>query len=183
MGIIIMIKLKDLLLEGKPKAGDYVKTVYGIGVINKVRGAVGYIKLPDDKGRGYWPTDVRHLKPTGKKEKGKNLWTEGIKLNERLSDEAQELKLYIDNDSQLYKQRYIPILKNLSHQKKRNKFSKSIAVKAFMYLVDDGAKRYTREYGGNPKDIFPKSKRTELAKEYVDEFESIFKNKEHDFME
>ena len=52
-----------------------------------------------------------------------------------------------------------------------------------MYLVDDGAKRYTREYGGNPKDIFPKSKRTELAKEYVDEFESIFKNKEHDFME
>ena len=28
-----MIKLKDLLLEGKPKAGDYVKTVYGIGNI------------------------------------------------------------------------------------------------------------------------------------------------------
>ena len=104
-------------------------------------------------------------------------------LAEGLSDEARELKLYIDNDSGLYKQRYIPILKNLSNKKKRNKFSKSLAVKAFMYLVDDGAKRYTREYGGNPKDIFPKSKRTELAKEYVDEFESIFKNKEHDFME
>ena len=180
-----MIKLKDLLLEGKPKAGDYVKTVYGIGVLNKVRGAVGYVKLPDDQGNrmGFWPTDIRHLKPTGKKEKGKNLWTEGIKLNEGLSEEARELKLYIDNDSRLYDQRYIPILKNLSNKKKRNKFSKSLAVKAFMYLVDDGAKRYTREFGGNPKDIFPKSKRTELAKEYVDEFESIFKNKEHDFME
>ena len=104
-------------------------------------------------------------------------------LSERLSSDAEELKLYIDNDSKLYKQRYIPILKNLSNKKKRNKFSKSLAVKAFMYLVDDGAKRYTKEYGGNPKDIFPKSKRTELAKEYVDEFESIFKNKEHDFME
>ena len=104
-------------------------------------------------------------------------------LTERLSDEARELKLYIDNDSKLYKYRYIPILKNLSHQKKRNKFNKSMAIKAFMYLVDDGARRYTREFGGNPKDIFPKSKRTELAKEYVDEFESIFKNKEHDFME
>ena len=175
-----MIKLKDLLLEGKPKAGDYVKTVYGIGVINKVRGAIAYMKLPDG---GDWMNNIKFLKPTGKKEKGKNLWTEGIKLNEGLSEEARELKLYIDNDSRLYNQRYIPILKNLSNKKKRNKFSKSVAVKAFMYLVDDGAKRYTREFGGNPKDIFPKFKRTELAKEYVDEFESIFKNKEHDFME
>ena len=104
-------------------------------------------------------------------------------LTERLSDEARELKLYIDNDSGLYKQRYIPILKNLSNNKKRNKFNKSMAVKAFMYLVDDGAKRYTREFGGNPKDVFSKSKRTELAKEYANEFESIFKNKEYDFME
>ena len=175
-----MIKLRDLLLEGKPKAGDYVKTVYGIGVINKVRGAIAYMKLPDG---GDWMNNIKFLKPTGKKEKGKNLWTEGIKLNEGLSEEARELKLYIDNDSRLYNQRYIPILKNLSNKKKRNKFSKSVAVKAFMYLVDDGAKRYTREFGGNPKDIFPKFKRTELAKEYVDEFESIFKNKEHDFME
>ena len=104
-------------------------------------------------------------------------------LTEGLSEEARELKIYIDNDSGLYKQRYIPILKNLSNKKKRNKFNKSLAVKVFMYLVDDGAKRYTREYGGNPKNIFPKSIRTELAKEFVDEFESIFKNKEHDFME
>ena len=44
-------------------------------------------------------------------------------LLERLSDEARELKLYIDNDSRLYDQRYIPILKNLSNKKKRNKFS------------------------------------------------------------
>ena len=175
-----MIKLRDLLLEGKPRAGDYVKTVYGIGKINKIRGAIAYMKLPDG---GDWMNNIKFLKPTGKKEKGKNLWTEGIKLNEGLSEEARELKLYIDNDSRLYDQRYIPILKNLSNKKKRNKFSKSLAVKAFMYLVDDGAKRYTREFGGNPKDIFPKFKRTELAKEYVDEFEGIFKNKEHDFME
>ena len=178
-----MIKLKDLLLEGKPKAGDYVKAYNGeIGVINKVRGAIAWIKFASNS-KSYLPSDVRHLKPTGKKEKGKNLWTEGIKLNERLSYEAEELKLYIDNNSNLYKQRYIPILKNLSHQKKRNKFNKSMAVKAFMYLVDDGTRKYTREFGGNPKDVFSKSKRTELAKEYVNEFESIFKNKEYDFME
>ena len=178
-----MIKLKDLLLEGKPKAGDYVKAYNGeIGVINKVKGAIAWIKFASNS-KSYLPSDIGQLKPTGKKEKGKNLWTEGIKLNEELSEEARELKLYIDNDSQLYKQRYIPILKNLSHQKKRNKFNKSMAVKTFMYLVDAGAKRYTRDFGGNPKDVFSKSKRTELAKEYAKEFGSIFKNKEHDFME
>ena len=179
MGSIIVIQLKDLITEGKPKAGDYVKTVYGIGVINKVRGAIAYMKLPDG---GDWMNNIKFLKPTGKKEKGKNLWTEGIKLNEGLSEEARELKLYIDNDSRLYNQRYIPILKNLSNKKKRNKFSKSLAVKAFMYLVDDGAKRYTKEYGGNVRDVFPKRQRKELAKDYADEFEETFKNQEFDFM-
>ena len=109
-----MIKLKDLLLEGKPKAGDYVKAYNGeIGVINKVRGSIAWIKFASNS-KSYLPSDVRHLKPTGKKEKGKNLWTEGIKLNEGLSEEARELKIYIDNDTGLYKQRYIPIIKNLS---------------------------------------------------------------------
>jgi len=59
----------------KPKAGDYVKTVYGIGQINKVKGTIAYIKLPDDN-KGFWPADARDLKPTSKKEKGKTLWTE-----------------------------------------------------------------------------------------------------------
>ena len=59
----------------KPKAGDYVKTVYGIGQINKVRGTIAYIKLPNDT-KGFWPADARDLKPTSKKEKGKTLWTE-----------------------------------------------------------------------------------------------------------
>jgi hypothetical protein len=51
-----------------------------------------------------------------------------------------------------------------------------------LYLVDDGAKRYTREYGGNVRDVFPKRQRIMLAKDYVDEFEQIFKNQEYDFM-
>ena len=73
-----MIQLEDLITEGKPKAGDYVKTAYGVGVINKVRGAIAYMKLPDG---GDWMNNIKFLKPTGKKEKGKNLWTEG-KLTE-----------------------------------------------------------------------------------------------------
>ena len=103
-------------------------------------------------------------------------------LLERLSDEMRELKLYIDNDASIYRQRYIPILKNLSKKKKKGNYRKGLASKAFMYLIDDGAKRYVKSYGGNARDVFPTRQRKELAKDYVDEFEDIFKNQEFDFM-
>ena len=103
-------------------------------------------------------------------------------LERSLSDEMRELKLYIDNDANIYRQRYMPILKNLSKKKKKGNYQKGLASKAFLYLVDDGAKRYTREYGGNVRDVFPKRQRQMLAKDYVDEFEQIFKNQEYDFM-
>ena len=99
-----------------------------------------------------------------------------------LSVEMKELKLYIDNDQDMYRQRYIPLLKNLSRKKKQGKFRKSLASKTFMYLIDDGAKRYTKEYGGNARDMFPKRQRQMLSKDYVDEFEDTFKNQEFDFM-
>ena len=103
-------------------------------------------------------------------------------LERSLSDEMRELKLYIDNDASLYRQRYMPILKNMSRKKKQGKYRKGLAKKAFMYLIDDGAKRYTKSYGGNHLDVFPKRQRKNLAKEYVEEFEQIFKDQEFDFM-
>ena len=99
-----------------------------------------------------------------------------------LSDEMRELKLYIDNDASIYRQRYIPILKNLSTKKKKGQYRKGLASKAFIYMIDDGAKRYTKSYGGDARDIFPKRQRIMLAKDYVDEFEDTFKNQEFDFM-
>ena len=99
-----------------------------------------------------------------------------------ISEEMEELKLYIDNDSSIYRQRYMPILKNLSKKKKKGQYHKRLASKAFMYLIDDGAKRYVRSYGGNHLDVFPKRQRKQLAKDYVEEFEEIFKNQEYDFM-
>jgi len=99
-----------------------------------------------------------------------------------LSDEMEELRLYIDNDASLYRQRYMPILKNLSKKKKKGQYRKGLAQRAFMYLVDDGAKRYVRSYGGNVRDVFPKRQRKQLAKDYVEEFDQIFKNQEFDFM-
>jgi len=103
-------------------------------------------------------------------------------IEARLSDEMRELKLYIDNDANIYRQRYMPILKNLSKKKKNGKYRKGLASKAFLYLIDDGAKRYVRSYGGNHLDVFPKTQRKSLAKDYVEEFEDTFKNQEFDFM-
>ena len=99
-----------------------------------------------------------------------------------LSDEMQELKLYIDNDASLYRQRYMPILKNLSKKKKKRRYRKGLASKAFMYMIDDGAKRYVKSYGGNVRDVFPKRQRKMLAQDYVEEFEQIYRNQEFDFM-
>jgi hypothetical protein len=94
----------------------------------------------------------------------------------------RELKLFIDNDANIYRQRYMPILKNLSKKKKRGNYQKGLASKAFMYLVDTGAKQYVKSYGGNVRDMFPKRQRQMLAKDYVDQFEQIFKDQEFDFM-
>ena len=66
-----------------------------------------------------------------------------------ISTESRELRLFIDNDAKLYKQRYIPILKNMSKFKKKGRYNSKLAIKAFMYLVDDGAKQYAKEYGGS----------------------------------
>lgn len=99
-----------------------------------------------------------------------------------LSAEMEELKLFIDNDASIYRQRYMPILKNLSKKKKKGQYRKGLASKAFMYMIDDGAKRYVKSYGGDARDVFPKRQRKSLAKDYVEEFEEIFKNQEFDFM-
>ena len=95
--------------------------------------------------------------------------------------ETRELKIYIDNDSQLYNQRYMPIIKNLSKKMKKGKFDKKLAIKGFMYLVNDGAKKYIRDYGGSG--VFTKRDKLRVAAEFADEFEEIYKNKEYDFME
>ena len=95
--------------------------------------------------------------------------------------ETRELKMFIDNDSQLYNQRYMPIIKNLSKKMKKGKFDKKLAIKGFMYLVNDGAKKYIRDYGGSG--VFTKRDKLRVAAEFADEFEEIYKNKEYDFME
>ena len=84
-----MIKLKSLITEGKPRAGDYVKVVTGeVGQINKVKGTIAWIKLASNK-KSFFPSDIKNLKPTGKREKGKTLWTEGILTEGKITSDVE----------------------------------------------------------------------------------------------
>jgi len=95
--------------------------------------------------------------------------------------EARELKLYIDNDSALYRQRFMPIIRNLSKHMAKGKYKDSLAVKAFMYLSAAGAKKYIKDFGGD-KNTFSKADLKMVAKEFVEEFKDSYDNEEYDFM-
>lgn len=85
---------------------------------------------------------------------------------------ATELKLFIDNDADLYRQRFIPIIKNLSRKRYNGTYDSQKAIKLFMYLVDDGAKKYSKDFGGH----FDKQTRLETARLLRNDFEAEFES-------
>ena len=85
-------------------------------------------------------------------------------VDERMVD---ELKLFIDNDGQLYKQRLIPIVKNIQKKMKSGKYDHKKAPKLWKYLVDDGAKKYAKEFPGVK---FNKQEKEAVAQEFADEY-------------
>lgn len=83
------------------------------------------------------------------------------------------MELYIENDEQLYKQQLIPIIKNILTKMKRGVYDHSLAPKLWGYLVDEGARKYVKEFGGSGdkiQNIFPASMRRELAQEFADKY-------------
>ena len=156
----------DMPGQGKVKRGSAVLPFY----VDK-KGLVNLQVSPKDWIIGKYPNMsklVKNLKDFKKGDLEEGLVKEG-------SIEQRELKLYIDNDGQLYRQRYTPIEKNLTKKMQKGNYDSKLAVKLFMYLVDDGAKKYVKDFGGNVKDMFPKKDRIEVAKELVDDFEREYK--------
>jgi hypothetical protein len=99
---------------------------------------------------------------------------------------VRELRLYGENDSGIYRSRYLPIVKNLRTKMARGTYDHEKAAKAFKYWADDVAKKYTREfssrgphgaYGG-----FTAEDRRCLAKEMADDFHAQAKGGEFDYL-
>ena len=78
-----------------------------------------------------------------------------------------ELKLYIENDGQLYKQKIIPIVKNIQKKMKSGKYDHKKAPKLWMMLVTEGAKKYAKEFPGVK---FNKQEKEVVAQEFADEY-------------
>jgi len=88
---------------------------------------------------------------------------------------ASELELFIDNDGELYRQQTLSILKNLATKRAQGKYKHDLAVKAFGYLVEAGAKKYAKEYGSRDQSwhkMFDVATRKRVAEELTKGFET-----------
>jgi hypothetical protein len=91
---------------------------------------------------------------------------------------ARELYLVIENNwPDLHTRQEVPIWLNLLRKQKRGTYDRDKAIKLFMYLVDEGARRYNKDFGdgkGIPS-YFNKNTRLEVAKDLRDRFEDEVK--------
>ncbi len=94
-----------------------------------------------------------------------------------LSGEMKELRNFIDDSDLLFKSVKMPIVKQLKKMIETDKFTIAKAVKPFSYLVEQGAKLYAKEYGGQWNTMFTKKDRAMLALMYAQDFETSRENR------
>lgn len=99
------------------------------------------------------------------------------------SQEARELFLYIVNDSDLYHNQILPKIANLKRKYQKGIYDSEKAVDLWMYLVDNAAKQYQRESVNfldpeDPKPVFNKATRLDVARELRDRYEEEIKEEE-----
>lgn len=82
----------------------------------------------------------------------------------------RELELYVDNNYSLY-QRAEAIMANLERKVNRGVYDSSKAPKLWQYMIDEGARMYCKEFGGQVRYMFPKVLREELSKQYAEAWE------------
>ena len=93
------------------------------------------------------------------------------------SDAVNELDTYIMNNEELYRRRFMPIISNIRRKLAKNVYDHEKAQKLWMYLVDDAAKEYVKEFGSTQDDVsnmFRKETREQVARVISDrELENI----------
>lgn len=98
---------------------------------------------------------------------------------------ARELQLFIENDAELYRQQFTPILLNLLRKMKAGKYNHALAPRLWLYLVDNGAHKYTREFGSEDAlmpDLFNLNTRRLVAQRLADEQYQRMKDGEYSQM-
>ena len=85
-----------------------------------------------------------------------------------------ELQQYAANEADLYPQRQ-SIETSLATKKARGAYKHDLAVKAFGYFVEAGAKKYAKEFGGTWHKMFDVPTRKAVAEELTKSFEAEWK--------
>lgn len=96
---------------------------------------------------------------------------------------AQELRLFIENDADLYHQQFMPIIRNIQRRLKNQTYNHALAPKLWMYLVENGAKKYAKEFGSPDQPwhkMFPQAVRQAVAQELADDYLEQIKGGEYD---
>jgi len=91
---------------------------------------------------------------------------------EHLDDAGVELVLYLENDSEMYRQQDV-IVKSLVRKMRSGRYDHTLAPKLWQYWVDAGAKRYLHEFdapGARVQDVFPVQVRRQVAQFFADQF-------------
>ena len=99
------------------------------------------------------------------------------------SDAVNELDLFIMNDEDLYRRRFMPILTNIQRKMKRGVYDHEKVIKLWMYLVDDAARKFVQQdpqSGMDVKDMFPKETRLKVAQVIADREKENIENGEYD---
>ena len=99
------------------------------------------------------------------------------------SDAVNELDLYIMNNEDLYRRRFMPIITNIKRKIKRGVYDHEKVIKLWMYLVDDAARQYVQEFGSpdqDVKDMFPKETRLKVAQVIADREKENIEQGEYD---
>lgn len=94
-------------------------------------------------------------------------------------DAVNELDLYINNNEDLYRKRFMPLVHNLNRDVKHNRYNHDNATKQWNLLVNDAAREYVKEFGKpgeDVKDMFSQDSRAKVARVLADrEFENMKK--------
>ena len=108
---------------------------------------------------------------TPKKEIIKELQKKNKKYGNVNEIEVRELELYTENDGAIYRQRLVPIYKNLARKKTKKIYNHTMAIKLMTHAVNDANKKYKKEYGIS----FSTSVRYQVAKNMVKIFEGEYR--------
>jgi hypothetical protein len=105
-------------------------------------------------------------------------------INEALdSDAVNELDSFIQNDEDLYRRRFMPIITNIRRKMKRGVYDHEKVIKLWMYLVDDAAREYVNQFGSQDQDVadmFPKETRLKVAQIIADREKENIEQGEYD---